>query len=197
MTSATSTTTAPAATTAPPATTAPDLGWSLGVVFRAYVKAARAATADLPGGPRCHEVLAAVAREAPGSQAALAQRLGIDRTVLTYLLDDLVEAKLVRRRADPADRRNRRVVATAHGRQVLADLDRQLASAEERLLAGLDTAQRSVLRDLLARVAIRANDRDPIDHPCDAVRDIAAPREAPPAPYERDRHALDGDGEMR
>lgn len=153
-------------------TSASDLGWSLSVLFRAYVKAARAATADLPGGPRCHEVLAAVAREEPGSQSALGHRLGIDRTVLTYLLDDLVEAGLVERRADPADRRNRRVVATPHGRQVLADLDRQFFHAEEHLLAGLDPTGRATLRDLLSRVAAYVNDADPIDHPCEAVHDI-------------------------
>lgn len=31
---------------------ADDLGWGLGMIFRAYVKAAHAAVADLPGGPR-------------------------------------------------------------------------------------------------------------------------------------------------
>ena len=86
-----------------------DLGWSLAVMFRAYVKAADAATAGMPGGHRGYQVLCAAARDEPGSQAAMAQRLGIDRTVMTYLLDDLEAAKLVERQPDPADRRSRRV----------------------------------------------------------------------------------------
>jgi DNA-binding MarR family transcriptional regulator len=35
---------------------------------------------------------------------------------MTYLLDSLAEAGLVERRPDPADRRARRIVATARGR---------------------------------------------------------------------------------
>jgi hypothetical protein len=52
-----------------------DLGWALGTVFRSYVKAAGAAFADLPGGPRGYQVLAAAARSDPDSQLALAQHL--------------------------------------------------------------------------------------------------------------------------
>src|SRR5450631_898751 len=77
---------------------ADDLGWGLGVVFRAYVTAADAAVAELPGGPRGYQVLAAATRSDVGSQLALAQHLGIDRTVMTYLLDDLEAAGLIERR---------------------------------------------------------------------------------------------------
>src|ERR1700733_12114543 len=79
-----------------------DLGWALGVVFRGYVKATHEALADLPGGPRGYQVLAAAAGDEHGSQLALAQHLGVDRTVMTYLLDDLESAGLIERRPDPA-----------------------------------------------------------------------------------------------
>src|SRR5204862_8339718 len=39
------------------------------------------------------------------TQLALAQHLGVDRTVMTYLIDDLEAAKLIERRPDPTDRR--------------------------------------------------------------------------------------------
>ena len=68
-----------------------DLGWGLGVVLRAYAKAAFTAVADLPGGPRGYQILSAAAQGAVSSQLALAQHLGVDRTVMTYLLDDLAE----------------------------------------------------------------------------------------------------------
>src|ERR1700710_2642901 len=84
---------------------ADDLGWGLGTVFRAYVTAAHAAVADLPGGPRGYQVLSAAAHGTVGSQLALAQHLGVDRTVMTYLLDDLQAAGLIERRPDPADPR--------------------------------------------------------------------------------------------
>lgn len=153
---------------------APDLGWTLSVVLRAYVKAARAATTQLPGGPRGHQVLSLAANEELGSQSALAHRLGIDRTVLTYLLDELAEAGLVQRQADPRDRRSRRVVVTDRGRRVLAELDERMARAEEHLLVGLDGPERTTLRGLLGRVAAHANDFDPVANTCDAIEDIAA-----------------------
>ena len=52
-----------------------DLGWGLGMVFRAYVTAAHSALADLPGGMRGHQVLSAAAQGAVSSQLALAQHL--------------------------------------------------------------------------------------------------------------------------
>ena len=106
-----------------------DLGWTLGVVFRAYVKATDAAVGDLPGSHRGYQILKAATEEAPESQSALCQRLGIDRTVMTYLLDDLERAELVARKPAPADRRTRLVVATDTGRERLAELDRRLAHA--------------------------------------------------------------------
>ena len=81
------------------------LGWHLTVVFRAYLKAIGTEMGDLAGGPRGFQVLSAAAGDRPGTQLALARQLGIDRTVMTYLLDDLEAAGLVRREPDPNDRR--------------------------------------------------------------------------------------------
>jgi DNA-binding MarR family transcriptional regulator len=73
---------------------------------------------------------------------------------MTYLLDDLEAAKLVERQPDPADRRSRRVVATAHGREVLAD--------------------QAAFRRLLGALAARVNDLDPVLTACEAVEDLTA-----------------------
>ena len=151
---------------------ADDLGWALAVVFRAYVKAADAVTDGIPGGHRGYQVLVAAARDEPGSQAALAQRLGIDRTVMTYLLDDLEAADLVARQPDPLDRRSRRVAATEHGRQVLADLETRFCHAEQHLLAGLAPDAQPVFRALLRDLAAHANALDPVATACDAITDL-------------------------
>src|SRR3979411_2973367 len=87
-----------------------DLGFTLGVTFRAYIKAANAVVCDIPGGPRGYQVIVAAIQHQADSQGALAQRLGVDRTVMTYLIDDLEKAGLVERRADPVDRRSRPIV---------------------------------------------------------------------------------------
>jgi DNA-binding MarR family transcriptional regulator len=144
-----------------------DLGWALGVVFRSYVSAANTALADLPGGPRGYQVLAAATRGEPGSQLELAQHLGIDRTVMTYLLDDLEGAGLIERRPDPADRRARRIAATTPGRDLLGVLDRRLRAAEQQVLAGLGSEDdRRVFRALLRQVATHASALDPAPPAC-------------------------------
>jgi DNA-binding MarR family transcriptional regulator len=153
-----------------------DLGWTLGVVFRAYVKATNAAVGDLPGGHRGYQVLAAATRDDPQSQSALCQQLGIDRTVMTYLIDDLEKADLVSRKQAPADRRTRHVVATETGRARLADLDRRLAHAETHVLSGLSTTEQRTLKSLLGSLAGHVNALDPVDSTCAVVEDIAASR---------------------
>jgi DNA-binding MarR family transcriptional regulator len=153
-----------------------DLGWTLGVVFRAYVKATNAAIGDMPGGHRGYQVLAAATRDQPESQSALCQQLGIDRTVMTYLLDDLERADLVVRKPAPTDRRTRHVVATENGRARLADLDRQLAHAEAHVLGSLSKAEQGSLKSLLTRLASHVNALDPVDSTCAVVEDIAATR---------------------
>jgi len=146
----------PGRLTADPCVLKNDLGWALGALSRSYMKAVAATFADVPGGPRGYQVLAAAAREEPGSQLALAQHLGVDRTVMTYLLDSLAEAGLIERRPDPADRRARRIAATARGRALLDGLGERLRAAEDQLLAGLDDEEQQSFRALLQRVAVHA-----------------------------------------
>jgi DNA-binding MarR family transcriptional regulator len=138
-----------------------DLGWGLGVFLRAYAGAARAAVADLPGGPRGYQILSAAAQGAVESQLALAQHLGVDRTVMTYLLDDLEAAGLIERRLDPADRRARRVVATQRGTELLASLNDRLRAAEAHLLAPLDPDASKTFRAQIRLLAVRADALDP------------------------------------
>ncbi len=138
-----------------------DLGWALGSVTRSYLRAAKKAVAGIPGGPRGYLVLATAGRDEPKSQVALAQHLGIDRTAMTYLLDDLEQAGLVERRPDPTDRRARHVVITQTGRELLHELKRRLRDAEDDLLQSLDEEERVVLRTLLHRLATGLAPADP------------------------------------
>ena len=153
---------------------ADDLGWGLGMIFRAYVKAAHAAVADLPGGPRGYQVLSAAAQGTVGSQLALAQHLGVDRTVMTYLLDDLEAERLIERRPDPADRRARRIVATQKGNQLLTSLNDRLRAAEAQLLAPLGTEKRDSFRAQVRSLATQLDAIDPPDSPCDLADEVDA-----------------------
>nr|WP_239028899.1 MarR family winged helix-turn-helix transcriptional regulator [Pseudonocardia acidicola] len=128
----------------------------MGVVFRSYRRAASHVMDDLPGGPRGYQVLAAAGRENARTQLALAQQLGVDRTVMTYLIDDLERAGLVERRPDPADRRARQILLTGAGRERLCALERDLRAAEQQVLEPLDETDRAALRHLLRRLATRS-----------------------------------------
>ncbi|RKS72480.1 DNA-binding MarR family transcriptional regulator [Motilibacter peucedani] len=152
-----------------------DLGYTLGAVFRAYVKAAGSVLADLPGGPRGFHVLTAAVSGEAASQTVVGQRLGVDRTVLTYLLDDLERAGLVTRRPDPADRRSRQVVATDDGRRVHAEAERALAGIDTSVLRGLSPAEAATFRSLLERVAATLPGDEPatVESACEAADAVA------------------------
>jgi DNA-binding MarR family transcriptional regulator len=112
-------------------------------------------------------VLSAAARSEVASQLALAQYLGIDRTVMTYLLDDLEREGLIERRPDPSDRRARRVVATDKGTALLVTLEERLRGAEAHLLAPLEAGARAAFRSQLQLIAARVNTLEPVGTPCD------------------------------
>ncbi|MCG5212821.1 MarR family transcriptional regulator [Streptosporangium soli] len=144
-----------------------DVGWALGVLFRAYAKAVGSAVSDLPGGPRGYQVITAAVQEVTTNQGSLAQHLGIDRTVLTYLIDDLEKAGLVERRPDPADRRNRRIVATDAGREACEKRGRHMRHVESYLLGALSDAEAEEFRTMLQRLASHVNALDPLKNACD------------------------------
>ncbi len=138
-----------------------DLGWTLGTLNRAYLRAAECAVSGVPGGGRGYLVLATAGRGEAMSQLALAQHLGVDRTVMTYLLDGLEQAGLVERRPDPADRRARRVAITDPGNSLLTEVRARLHDVEEEVLAPLDEPDRTTLRTLLQRLATAVAPADP------------------------------------
>lgn len=151
-----------------------DLGWALGVLLRGYAKGAEAVIAGVPGGPRGYQVLTSAVDGTASTQLALANKLGIDRTVMTYLLDDLEEAGLIERQPDPADRRARRLVATEAGRDRLCDLQRHLRHVEDRVLGVLPEPERAQFRAMLRRVAVGLDEGDPLRDACTAIEALNA-----------------------
>jgi DNA-binding MarR family transcriptional regulator len=138
-----------------------DLGQALASLLRRYLDGAREATGELPGGTRGYQVLVNATAGNCSNQATLAQQLGLDRTVMTYLVDDLEKAGLVERRPDPADRRARQVLRTAAGETALAEAGRRIRAVEDQVLSGLATADAQTFRRLLSAATV---DAPPIDH---------------------------------
>lgn len=133
-------------------TAADDLGRALGTLLRAYLDGARSSAIEqIPGGLRGYQVLAIAGDGSCRNQASIAESLGLDRTVMTYLVDDLERAGLVGRRPDPADRRSRQVVLTDAGRAAHETARASLARVERHVLGALDETEAEQLRRLLGR----------------------------------------------
>lgn len=152
-----------------------DFGWSLGVILRRYLRAVEEIVVDVPGGPRGYQVINSAIQNLAVNQGAMAAQLGIDRTVLTYLIDDLEGAGLVARQPDPTDRRSRRVVATEAGLALWRDRQNAFAQTEADILSVLGGDQ-AAFKELLQRVAMHADRLDPVNNACQVVEDLTEDR---------------------
>src|SRR5215213_11293935 len=103
--------------------------------------------------PRHFGMLSHLAASEGQSQQALSVALGIHRSAVVALVDELEQRGLAERRRDPADRRAYTLYLTPAGRDLLADLKRIAAEHETELLTALDASERSQLISLLQRVA--------------------------------------------
>ncbi len=100
------------------------------------------------------QVLSALERRGPSVQNELAQHIGQHPTGMSRLLEELEQARLVRRTRDPSDRRKVVVAPTARGRSFLEQGRPLVDAAVEEVLAPLARAGRRTLRDLLWRMLV-------------------------------------------
>ena len=131
--------------------------------------------------PRHFGMLSHLGASEGQSQQALSLALGIHRSAVVALVDDLERRGLAERRRDPSDRRAYALYLTPRGRAVLEDLERIAKEHEAELLTALDASERSQLIALLQRVA--------------ASQGLAAGVHPNLAPRPGDDHAAQDDGE--
>jgi DNA-binding MarR family transcriptional regulator len=93
------------------------------------------------------------------TQATIADALGVDRSMLVGLLDQLEERGMIERRRDPNDRRRQMVKLVPAGRRQLAEFRKMIEKIENDFLAPLDDEERATLHDLLLRVAANRDTR--------------------------------------
>jgi DNA-binding MarR family transcriptional regulator len=98
-------------------------------------------------------VLIAIDDRAPLSQQEVARRLGVDRTTMVALIDDLEHKGLVQRRQDPSDRRKNVVVLTDAGHATVRQATAATEEAERRFLAPLSGAEGAAFAQALRTVA--------------------------------------------
>ncbi|MGW5053091.1 MarR family winged helix-turn-helix transcriptional regulator [Actinokineospora sp. NPDC004072] len=101
--------------------------------------------------PRHGAVLAYL--DAEGSRATeLARRSGQHKQIVGTIIDELEELGYVRREPDPADRRAKLIVPTAHGLDEIAKARAILAGVEERHRAAVGAEAYAAFRAALERV---------------------------------------------
>ena len=125
------------------------------LVGRASLHAQRLVQEHLAAGPvrkQHYGILASLADVGPEAQAPLADRLGIDRSDMVSLLDELEGLHYVVRRLDPTDRRRKIVEITGRGATALKKLDLLIYAADDQLLAPLTPDERTTLAKLLAQI---------------------------------------------
>ena len=101
-------------------------------------------------------VLRAINGPEPLSQGEVARRMGIDRTTMVALIDELEQKALVQRRQDPADRRKNVVALTGAGRDTLRRANQAGAEAERRFLGPLDAGEQETFKKALRALLSRA-----------------------------------------
>ena len=125
------------------------------LVGRASLRAQRLIADRFVGGDlrkQHYGILASLADRGPATQAPLADRLGLDRSDLVSLLDDLEARGYVVRRPDPGDRRRKIVEITPRGGTALTSLDQLVYAADDEMLADLSPGERETLARLLERI---------------------------------------------
>ncbi|MFF9507762.1 MarR family winged helix-turn-helix transcriptional regulator [Streptomyces sp. NPDC014724] len=103
-------------------------------------------------------VLSALVDFGPHVQRELAARLGIDRSDMVKIVDDLALVGLVDRARDTTDRRRVTVTSTPAGRKALAELQGEAMAVQRDLLAPLTGKEQAQLAGLLRRVHAHAHE---------------------------------------
>ena len=95
----------------------------------------------------------------PISQHELGEQLGIDRTTMVELIDDLEARGVVVRQRNSADRRSYSIQLTAKGRTVQKRAAKAFDAAADEFFAPLKGGERHILADMMRRLIASADDK--------------------------------------
>src|SRR3954454_6964204 len=129
------------------------------LLFRLW-RASHIRTADALGSvgltPALFALLNVIGAREGAIQQELGAALGIDRSTMVSLIDQLESEGLAKRRPSATDRRAREVAITPKGRRLLQRARALIARVEDEVLAGLTAKQRHELLTLLRRALASA-----------------------------------------
>jgi DNA-binding MarR family transcriptional regulator len=101
--------------------------------------------------PPLFALLNVIAAREGANQQELGSALGIDRSTMVSLIDQLESTGLAKRRPSATDRRAREIAITPKGRRLLQRARKLISQVEEEVLAGLNATERRELLKLLRR----------------------------------------------
>jgi DNA-binding MarR family transcriptional regulator len=126
-----------------------------GQLFFRLWRATHTRTAELLGSvgltPALFALLNVIGAREGAIQLELGSVLGVDRSTMVSLIDQLESAGLARRRPSATDRRAREIAITPKGRRLLQRARGLSSQVEDEILAGLTAAERRKLLTLLRR----------------------------------------------
>jgi MarR family transcriptional regulator for hemolysin len=124
-----------------------------GQLFFRLWRATHTRTAELLGSigltPALFAILNVIGAREGAIQQELGAALGIDRSTMVSLVDQLEGARLAKRRPSATDRRAREVTITPKGRRLLEQARSLIVEVEDEVLGGLSTQERDRLLGLL------------------------------------------------
>lgn len=100
-----------------------------------------------------------IQRSEGSNQACLAEAMEIEPITLTRVLDRMEEAGWIERRADPKDRRIRRLFLTAVALPILEESRRIADEIYEEAFAGLPPDARTTIMSILERMSANMSER--------------------------------------
>ena len=128
------------------------VGYQLRLAQLAVFRDLDRSTADLGLTPGRFGMLVLIEANPGVTQSALARAVGLDRSTLVALLDQLEDRRLVARRQGE-DRRTNGLWLTTAGQRFLGKMKRRVAAHEARVAARLTRAERELLLGALRRLA--------------------------------------------
>jgi len=88
----------------------------------------------------------------------LADRLALDGSTITGILDRMEQKGLIEKQADPKDRRALQVMLTATGRSLQEPLSQVIDNANRKALLSLEERQVQALKQMLQNIGTTDND---------------------------------------
>jgi DNA-binding MarR family transcriptional regulator len=132
-----------------------DIVFALGRLSRTVAALVEEALAPLDVRLRHYRLLRLLMYEGPQLQSAIGSVLGVDRTSVVALVDDLERLKLAQRARSESDRRAYRVALTEKGKKTVAKATAVVRAIEHKMYA-LTEREQQLLRQLSTRLLSEA-----------------------------------------